>query len=200
MNLMFRDLRAAGGRATRVIDPRSEHGCDDSRLMSLSFFDTVLSGRTEPALFADLESLETHATDEAAVRDPSLTWLPGAAFAAHWREFSQRGTLRPVQPPLTAPQLQAEPLPQGGGRLHWQVDPQPEGGLRALRVYRDGKLWLEQGVKANAYLATARDAPPPELIADHPIEVPAPAAGRYELSFLDAAGNESPRSTAVRFP
>ncbi len=198
MNLMFHDLRSAGGKVTRVIDPRSEHGCDDSRLMSLSFFDTVLSGRTDPALFADLESLEGRAADAATSRDPSCTWLPGATFAAHWREFSERGTLRPVQPALMAPQLQLEALPQGGGRLHWQVDPEAAGGLRALRVYRDGKLWREQGVKADAYLATARDAPPPELLADRPIEVP--AAGSYELSFLDAAGNESPRSTAVRLP
>lgn len=200
MNLMFRDLRGAGGRVTRVIDPRSEHGCDDSRLMSLSFFDTVLSGRTEPTVFADLESLETRAADAATTRDPSLTWLPGSSFAAHWREFSQQGTLRPVQPSLTAPQLQLEALPQGGARLHWQVNPESSGGLRALRVYRDGKLWREQGLKADAHLATSRDAPPPELIADRPMQIPAPAAGSYELSFLDAAGNESPRSGTVRFP
>lgn len=198
MNLMFHDLRSAGGRVTRVIDPLSEHGCDNSRLMSLSFFDTVLAGRTEPAVFADLESLEIRSTDAAARQDPGLTWLPGPAFAALWREFSQQGTLRPVQPSLTAPQLQLEALPQGGGRLHWQVDPLAAGGLRALRVYRDGKLWREQGVKADAYLATSRDAPPPELLADRPIEVP--AAGSYELSFLDAAGNESPRSAAARIP
>ena len=44
MNTMFRELRVQGGKVCRVIDPRSEHGCDDSRLMSLSFFDGVLSG------------------------------------------------------------------------------------------------------------------------------------------------------------
>ncbi len=200
MNLMFHDLRSAGGRVTRVIDPRSEHGCDDSRLMSLGFFDTVLSGRTEPPVYADLASLETRPANEAALRDPSLTWLPGPTFAALWREFSEQGTLHPVQPSLYAPQLQVEALPQGGGRLHWQVDPEAAGGLRALRVYRDGKLWREQGVKADAHLATSRDAPPPELLADRPMQIPAPAAGSYELSFLDAAGNESPRSTAVQLP
>lgn len=196
MNLMFRDLRAAGGHVTRVIDPRSEHNCDDSRLMSLSFFDTVLAGRTEPAVFADLESLEVRITDTAARRDPTLTWLPGPALAAHWREFSKHGTLRSRNPRRTAPRLQVA----GKGALDWQVDPEPDGGLRALRLYRDGQLWREIGVKAGAPLATARDAPPPELRLDSPIPVPAPATGSYELSFLDAAGNESPRSPAVRLP
>ena len=194
MNLMFRDLRSAGGRVTRVIDPRSEHGCDDSRLMSQGFFDTILAGKTEPAVFADLESLEIRAAD-VALRDPTSTWLPGPTFAAQWREFSEHGTLHPVKPTLKAPHLQAD---QQG--LHWQVDPEPTGGLRTLRVYRDGKLAREIGVKPDAYLATSRDAAPPELLADRPIEVPAPAAGKYELSFLDAAGNESPRSTPVRLP
>ncbi len=200
MNHMFHDLRSAGGKVTRVIDPRSEHGCDDSRLMSLAFFDTVLAGKTEPAVFADIENLQAHPTDAEALHNPGLAWLPGPGFAALWREFSRNGTLRPLRPNLTAPQLQAESLPQGGGHLVWQVDPEPSGGLRSLRLYRDGRIWREIGLTADAPLASSRDAPPAELLTDRPIQVPAPADGSYELSFVDAGGNESPRSPAVKLP
>ncbi len=196
MNRMFGELRAAGGKVTRVIDPLSEHGCDNSRLMSLSFFDTVLAGGTEPAVFADLASLQMREADAAARRDPGLTWLPGPAFAAQWRDFSEHGTLRSLTPPRTAPRLQVD----NQGALHWQVDPEPAGGLRSLRLYRDGERWREIGVKAGTPVATARDAPPAELRVDREIALPSPATGRYELSFLDASGKESPRSPAVRLP
>lgn len=176
MNAMFRGLRSTGGKVCRVIDPRSEHGCDDSRLMSISFFDAVLSGKAEAM----------------ASNDSSESWMPNAAFAKLWREFSETGTLGPIEPKLAAPELTVIRNDKGQVRLTWRIVPEISGGLRALRVYRDGKLWKEIGLKPGEYLATSRDSTPEVLRGDGLSEDSAEIHD-YSLSFLDAAGNESPR-------
>jgi hypothetical protein len=53
MNTMFRELRSMDGKVCRIIDPRSEHGCDDSRLLSMTFFDAVLSGKATTQAVVD---------------------------------------------------------------------------------------------------------------------------------------------------
>lgn len=177
MNTMFRELREQGDEVCRVIDPRSEHGCDDSRLMSLSFFDAVLSG-TATAM---------------ASRDSSESWMPNAGFAKLWREFSETGTLRPTDPRLIAPELTITRDAEGRLQLTWRIVPEISGGLRALRVHRDGKLWKEIGLKPTEFLATSRDSTPEVLrgdgMTDDSVE-----PHTYSLTFLDAAGNESPHS------
>jgi hypothetical protein len=199
MNTMFRELREQGGRVCRVIDPSSEHGCDDSRLMSIPFFDAVLCGEAEPqapGMLGDIASHEPRALDEAGRADPALAWLPNAGFARLWSEFSQHGTLRPSGPELAAPDLRAGREDDGGVRLAWRIVPELDGGLRGLRLYRDGKLWRELGAEAGASLATGRDSAPEPLRGDGLVD-PEGGDRTYELSFLDAAGNESPRSAAV---
>ena len=177
MNTMFRELRVQGGKVCRVIDPRSEHGCDDSRLMSISFFDAVLSGNAKAQ----------------ASNDSSESWMPNSAFAKLWREFSEMGTLRPVDPTLAAPELTVTRDAKGQARLTWRIVPEISGGLRALRVYRDGKLWKEIGLKPTDFLATSRDSTPGVLRGDGMTDYSA-EVHTYSLTFLDAAGNESPHS------
>lgn len=193
MNAMFRELRAKGGRVCRVIDPRSEHGCDDSRLMSLSFFDAVLSGDTQPGALADIATLEERKVNEAIQSDSTLAWLPNANFAKLWREFSETGTLSPVNPTLTAPELAVSRGHEGHTHLSWSILPEISGGLRALRIHRDGKLWKEIGLKPTDLLATSRDATP-EILRSHEFTDESTEAHTYSLTFLDAAGNESPPS------
>lgn len=193
MNTMFRELRAQGGRVCRVIDPRSEHGCDDSRLMSLSFFDAVLSGDTQPGALADIATLEERKVNEANQSDSTLAWLPNANFAKLWREFSETGTLSPVNPTLTAPELAVGRGHEGHTRLSWTLLPEISGGLRALRIHRDGQLWKEIGLKPTDFLATSRDATP-EVLRNHEVIDESTEAHTYSLTFLDAGGNESPPS------
>ena len=207
MNAMYRDLRAMGGQVARVVDPRSEHGCDDSRLLIIPFFDRVLAARLSneplPGALVDLASLEAHEITPESLRDPALAWLPAPEIASLWQEFSKTGTLKPARPHLTAPILKAERDAGGHIRLTWQVQPALVGGLRALRIHRDGKVWKELGVlKADAYVATSRDAPP-EGLRDSSLVDESPKAGEkpvYTLTFLDSAGNESPASHPVTAP
>jgi hypothetical protein len=172
---MYRELREQGGKVCRVIDPRSEHGCDDSRMMSIGFFDAVLSGQAtaEPIRWAD------------------VAWCPNESFAELWREFSEHGTLKPRHSPSLAPELEIKKVDKGHTRLSWRVIPEISGGLRALRFYRDGRLWKEIGLKPDDFLATSRDSAP-EVLRLQELSDDSPDPHTYKLTFLDAAGNESP--------
>jgi hypothetical protein len=180
MNTMYRELREQGGKVCRVIDPRSEHGCDDSRLMSINFFDAVLTGqaRAKPST------------------DASAPWQPNDSFAALWREFSEYGTLKPKSPPLHAPSLTAK-RDTKGVHLDWRIVPSLDGGLRAIRIHRDGKLWKEIGINEDAFLATGRDSTPEEL-RTHNLADDSKEPHSYILTFFDVGGNESPPSEAVK--
>lgn len=183
MNTMYRELREQGGKVCRVIDPRSEHGCDDSRLMSINFFDAVLSGRA----------------DAAASKDASIPWFPNETFAAHWQEFSEQGTLRPKSPPALAPTLNAKRDADGAIHLSWSIIPDLVGGLRAIRIQRDGKPWKELALKDGAFLATGRDSAPEELRV-YSLTDDSKRSHRYTLTFLDNAGHESPLSVVAHAP
>lgn len=207
MNAMYRDLRTSGGHVARVVDPRSEHGCDDSRLLIIPFFDRVLTSRLAneplPGSLVELASLKSRESTPENLRDPALAWLPSPEIASLWQEFSKTGTLKPVSPRLTAPTLQAERNADGQIRLTWQVEPALVGGLRALHIHRDGKVWKQLGVlKDDAFVATSRDAPPEGLRETTLVDETATAGEKpvYTLTFLDAAGNESPASTPVSAP
>jgi len=192
MNTMFRELRSVGGKVCRLIDPRSEHGCDDSRLMSIAFFDEVLSGGAPPEALAAVATLEIHELNAAHRNDPGLAWMPTLGFAKLWREFSTTGTLRPAGAGLTAPELQVKRDEKGRARLTWRVVPDLAGGLRGLRFYRDGTLWKEFRLKPGDFLATSRDSTPEVLRREDLIDESAERQSySYTLTFVDAAGHES---------
>jgi hypothetical protein len=197
MNTMYRELREQGGKVCRVIDPGSEHGCDDSRLMSIPFFDAVLSGNRVQGTLVDSQTHATKDMNSMNKADPGLTWLPNEPMAMRWKEFCMLGTLKPQQPNLQAPILTALRQANGFTRLAWNINPALDGGLRAVRVYRDEELWKQIGIKSGALLATSRDSTPESLrepgIADESSE-----PHEYFITYLDNAGNESPRSEKVR--
>ncbi len=203
MNEMYRELRAGGGRVARMIDPRSEHGCGDARLVVLPFFDAVLearfAGEPLPGALVDLASFEFRDLNETSLRDPALAWLPTPELAGLWREFSESGTVRPDGSDLARPTLDAVPTPEGV-RLEWSATPALDGGLRALRLYRDGELWKELGVGADDFLATSRDSPPEALrVSSRVVDAVRPGASHvYTIRYLDGGGAASPPSAPVR--
>lgn len=203
MNTMLRELRSMGGTVTRVIDPRSEHDCCDSRLLVSSFFDAVLESRLSqkqlPGALVDMTALAGREMNEANMKDAGVGWLPTPKLASLWREFSETGTLRPTKARMTAPMLGASHDSEGRTRLAWRIEPELNGGLRAIRIQRDGKPWKEFAIKPTGFLATGRDSTPEEL---RPMEVLDDAGGphSYTMTYMDGAGNESPLSAAVGGP
>lgn len=199
MNTMFRELRTQGGTVGRLIDPLSEHGCDDSRLVIIPFFDAVLSGKKLPGSLVDMASLQDRELNAVNLRDPNLSWLPNAHLAKLWREFSEHGTLHPANPKLPAPRLTATRDASGTIQITCSVVPSLDGGLRALRIQRDSMPWKELGVKSGARVATSRDAPP-EGLRVISISDDSKDPHIYSLTFLDVAGNESPPSEPAQAP
>ncbi|MDF1813116.1 MAG: hypothetical protein P1V20_13040 [Verrucomicrobiales bacterium] len=195
MNTMFRELRSQGGKVTRLIDPDSEHGCDNSRLVVIPYFDAILAGKTQPGELMDIEKREKVELTADSLRDPSFTWLPNAEIAGIWKHFSETGKLPTHQSPQTAPVLHIDRGGENQIQLSWKVYPELVGGLRSYRIYRDGELWKEMGPKPGEAIATSRDATP-ESLRNSSITVS--DAATYSVTFTDAAGNESPKSTRVR--
>lgn len=203
MNTMLRELREKGGLVARVVDPRSEHDCCDSRLLVTSFFDAVLTHAEKrsklPGALVSLASSESVELKAANLVNPEFLWLPTPRLADLWREFSESGTLKAVKPRLNAPVLKMAHNPQGKAVLSWSVEPALEGGLRALCFQRDGKPWKKLALQPSAFLATARDSTPTELRA-HEIVEEDEGLHTYTMSYVDGAGNESPKSLAIPAP
>lgn len=183
MNTMYRELRDQGGKVCRVIDPRSEHGCDDSRFMSITFFDAVLSG------------IASAAPDQ----DASEPWLPNESFASLWREFCQIGTLVSAKAPAQTPELQAKRGDDGKITLTWRIVPDLTGGLRAIRIHRDGVLWKALAIKPTDFIATSRDSAP-EALREMRLVDESREAHSYTLTFQGASGHESTPSPVVKVP
>lgn len=203
MNTMLQELRSQGGTVARVIDPRSEHDCCDSRLLVASFFDAVLTASLAkqglPGALVDMASLQDREMTPSALKDPALAWLPTPKLARRWREFSETGTIRPSTAKLSQPALSISRNAAGHTRLTWLIEPTIDGGLRSIRIHRDGRPWKEFTLKPAAFLATARDSTPEELRPTEALD-DTPGPHTYTLTFLDGAGNESPPSSAVRSP
>ncbi len=203
MNTMLRELRSQGGSVARVIDPRSEHDCADSRLLVMPFFDAVLTAKQQggkmSGALVDMTSLQDRELGGSNLNDPPLGWLPTPHLVTLWHEFSETGTVRPEQPQLATPVLHVSREAAGNVLLTWRIEPSLDGGLRAIRIHRDDKLWQEFALRPDAFLATSRDSPPVELRTTQ-IKDDAPGAHTYTLTYLDGAGNESPPSAVVRTP
>jgi len=204
MQAMYRELRKNEGRVALAIDPRTEHHCGDSRLLILPFFDAVLSARLAgvelPGAWANVVSRSMVDVTPEVRSDPGHVWLPTQSMARRWREFSETGRIvaarGPSQPPLLAAAWVDESRAVG---LRWRVEPELDGGLRAIRIYRDRVLWREIGAKPGAFLVTNRDSPPAGLHVSALVDDSArPGTSPvYTLAFVDAAGTESAWSAPV---
>jgi hypothetical protein len=91
------------------------------------------------------------------------------------------------------PDLKAERQADGTVKLTWRIVPELAGGLRAIRIQRNGQPWKELALKPPDFLATGRDSTP-EILRPHSIVDEDRSAHTYTLTFLDAAGHESPQS------
>ena len=151
--------------------------------MSINFFDAVLSGKAAAR----------------PTRDASVPWQPNDSFAVMWREFSEKGTLVPVEAPAHAPYLAANRQSDGTVKLSWRLLPELSGGLRSISIHRDGKVWKELSIKANDLIATGRDSTP-EALRPMQITDDSREAHTYTLTFFDAANHESPASQPVHVP
>ena len=72
--------------------------------------------------------------------------------------------MKPKPPPLQAPSFTAK-RDAKGTHLEWRIVPNLDGGLRAIRLHRDGKLRKENSIDEDAFLdICGNESPPSEAV------------------------------------
>ncbi|HEX8528726.1 MAG TPA: fibronectin type III domain-containing protein, partial [Cytophagales bacterium] len=144
-----------------------------------------------------------------------LGYLPDEATARRWQEFIRTGTVTDTTPPPAPRGVRATVPGTGTVRLHWQATADLESGIKAFRIYQDGKPVGQLGGPTDSYAkgsfqyANYGDDPVPEPLYFHNASWrPTPLAfllyglvpGRKytcQVTTVNHAGLESPKSKPV---
>ncbi len=148
----FKALRGRGGLAAVAVDPLSSHDCGNQRYLAIPWLDACLSARLPaqpgealrpmPVAEARLAPL---AAGAAAVAEPvpaaqftgaqaTSVWLPNAAIARAWAEYSRDSAVTDTTPPPAPTGLRVQ-----GRELTWAAEADLESGLAGFIIERDGR-------------------------------------------------------------
>jgi pimeloyl-ACP methyl ester carboxylesterase len=137
-----------GAHWALAIDPLTGHENGDTRMLVISFFDTVfrqasqLGGKSsESVWWGDPRSLQISA-DAQPLRpssDLAVSWLASESLALRWQEFGRIGAIRDVTPPPPPTGVTVRPI-VGGNVVTWNAQADIESGILEFRVYGDGQL------------------------------------------------------------
>lgn len=149
---MFAAYRAKGAPVLFAPDPRTAHECGDSRYLAIPFFDAYLAQRLptkagDPLRPTDAKAswlvagvgAEPVAAAAFTGKATEASWLPNAAFAKAWVEYTRTGAVSDTTPPVAPTNVQATPQTDGTLVLTWRAEADFESGLRGFVVLRDGK-------------------------------------------------------------
>ncbi len=209
---IFQSYRVAGAPWTYVDEPNGTHDCAKLRLLAIPYLDAVLQrrlARDEPEPLRPLlvlDGLLADGTSPTFIEADSFTgdatrasFLPDAATAQAWYQFLVERTVSDATPPTEAPESLRTETSDGGLALHWFAEADVQSGIAAFNVYQDGALWRtlpdsEQPFQNYNY----GDEPEP---AQPPMRIEGVAPGHdYQVTSLNAAGLESPRSEVLHAP
>ncbi len=217
----FEEFRPRGAPVVLAPDPFSNHDCRNSRLFAIPFFDACLrlrlpaSGKALNAvdlrrgLLADWEAATILKPADASV-PLRLGWLPDAVTARAFVEYVKTGAVTDSTPPKRAPviTLAARGTKAAEVLLEWTAEADFESGVREFIIYRDGQEVARLGppkARANApfpqfQCISYHDTPEPPLaeLKWRDPQAPPGQSLRYQVSFLNAAGLESPRSRPAK--
>jgi len=213
----FEMFRAKGAPVVFAPDPISNHDCRNSRLFAIPFFDACLrlrlpaqGGALKPVmqnagLLGDWQTATTQPVADAK-ETLQFGWLPDAASARAFSEYVKDGVTTDATPPV-APVIRRAAAQQDGVAIEWTARADFESGVREFVVYRDGQEVIRIGPYPRAQGALAQfqgisyhDTPLAPLAEMKWVDVGA-ANGkvvRYEISAINGAGLESPRSRPAR--
>lgn len=146
---MVRDYRRRGAPIAFAPDPKSGHEARDGRYLALPFFDACLkrrlpekagSGQLRPVdldagVYTPLvEDYSKQAELGVVAEKENANWLPSRELAAMWAEFVTTGGVSDSTPPPAPRNVQVK-----AGKITWEADVDPESGLAAFIVLRNGK-------------------------------------------------------------
>lgn len=133
------------------------HNLSNIRLISIPFFESVLSRRLPQRGECKLRNLNIY---EAWLGDTTLTdgvnlyreikyegdksklsRLPDSIFAAKYREYSLTGTVRDTTPPPVPYSANISSQPDGNFEICWMADADIESGISHFMLYKNGSPW-----------------------------------------------------------
>lgn len=143
----FRELRGKGGLVGVAIDPLTAHECGNQRYLAIPWLNACLSARLPKAAG---EPLREMSSDDIWLAEPTGTvaaeaakfagdplkaaWLPGEAIARAWMQYIKDTAVADTTPPPAPKNLRAS-----GNQWTWEAEADPESGLAAFIIERDGQ-------------------------------------------------------------
>jgi len=143
----FTAVRGRGGLIAVAVDPLTAHECGNQRYLAIPWLDAALAARLPAGSGAALRPMPT---DRAWLAPPTggeavpaarfegdalaAAWLADEAVARAWMHYV-RDTRVPDDSPPPAPTRAVV----DGGELRWEAEADPESGLAAFRIERDGE-------------------------------------------------------------
>jgi hypothetical protein len=201
----FKDYRAKGAPIGFTRDPKTAHECGDSRYMAIPFLDACLAmrlpakGSTDQTLRpVDLSDawlaplLGDTAVPAADFKGNPLeaVWLPNAAVARVWMEYSKNGTVGDSTPPSAPFDVKVVAKPDQGNEISWDAEADFESGIGGFIILRDGRglARLPQAAQDHIY-----GSPRPlfQGISFHDT----PTAPIPEMRYLDASSHAGEKHT-----
>ncbi|MBM3844894.1 MAG: hypothetical protein FJ405_01235 [Verrucomicrobia bacterium] len=212
-------LRANGAPVLFAPDPLSNHDCRNSRLLAIPYFDVCLkarlprTGNALRSLRSDRQILVDGSTGEAVssqtaatgVSSENLSWLPDGSLLRAFGEYIRTGLVTDTTAPSSAPHsLRASRVDSlNEWILEWEAEADFESGIREFVIYRDGTEAGRIPEKPDDRTGFSQfqgisyhDTPKPGFPRMRWIDYNQPAgkSPKYQVSAVNGAGLESPRS------
>ena len=143
----FRVVRGLTGRGRLhnpigiTIDPNTMHECGNTRYLAIPWFDELLTRRLGEGKIAE-DAIPTGVFGNhlpgrrAGLADDvsEYSWLPSESIRELWRSYRETADVPDTTPPPAPTSVRIR-----NGLLVWGADADPESGLRAFVVERDGE-------------------------------------------------------------
>jgi pimeloyl-ACP methyl ester carboxylesterase len=214
----FTNNRPRGAFWAVAVNPKAKHECGHGRQLAIPFFDALLQQRL--AKWFGRPELRPVNRDAAWLGDPATgeiappllfpgeparaSWLPDERIARLWQEFVRTGGITDTTPPPPPTNLVVA-VAAGAVNLTWDAEADLESGLKTFNVYRDGKLVgsfagpTNNAAKGSFQIGNYGDEAEPATPQMTFTDTKAPAGRRrYEVTSVNWAGLESPRSAPAR--
>jgi len=143
----FGAVRGRGGLIGVAVDPLTAHECGNQRYLAIPWLDAALAARLPDAVGGPLRPMPT---DRAWLAPPTgveavpaarfdgdplaAAWLPDEPLAAAWMQYVKDTRVPDASPPPVPTRAVID-----GAELRWDAEADPESGLAAFRIERDGR-------------------------------------------------------------
>ena len=143
----FKAVRSQGGLVGVAVDPLTAHECGNQRSMAIAWLDACLAARlaetsggplrampAEAAWLVPIDGTEAVPVAEYQGDPKQAIWLPNETVALAWKHYIADTAIPDTTPPPAPTNLRVT-----GNVLGWEAVADPESGIAAFIIERDGK-------------------------------------------------------------